>query len=1147
MTTQKDQRPSSEPIGRAVSAPPPPPPVMQTKNQEDAEGVSADSPPQPPSSSPVSMPRTVPQIQMATAQEAGHTWWQRQSLRTKATVLAIALGIVPVAAIGSLAYGVTSQRVHEQVLREQQFQADAKADLLNQFMLERYADIQKLAHLTILTNPSATAGVPLEQRQAVLDEFIKATGNYDSIAVADLQGNTILQSSGEPVTGLGIRDYFKAAVKTRQPVITPPRKSAISKQYSIFLAAPVFDATTGKMIAVIRSRTPVKLLEALLKDTTIGSQGSTLNHEIFAVDQQGKYFIVGEHPEELGLPVEKDFTTFPRWQSGQQLVTEIYQNQKENIQELVTYVPAGEVKGLPKLGWSVLVAEETTEAFASLDNLRLILLAGSAITALLVGAIAAYLAGRFTRPILEVAATAEKLGQGNLDARVEGMTTGTDELTVLGTNLNQMADQMQTFIQRQETDTLRARLLAEIAQSPTPAQLTGSLNQLLHQVRADLRVDRVVVYRFNLDWSGYVSAESVAPGWFQALADKIEDPCIPQELLESYRQGRVVPTTDVFNAGFHPQHLKLMERLQIKSNLVTPIVAGDQLYGLLVAHHCAQPHVWQSSEIEQLGQFASQIGLSLSRVVSLEQKSLEAKRSQLFAEVTAAKARVSQDLEFVFNRAVTGALDYLQADRVVVYQFNRDWSGFVASEAVLPGWPQALNNTIEDACIPQELRDAYCQGRVVPTKDVFNAGFHPEHLKLMERLQIKANLVTPIVTNNQLYGLLVAHFCSKPHVWQQSEIDFLTQLATLVGLSLDRVSFLQDSEVARQQAEALAKEQQRQKEAIQLQLIDLLSSVEGASRGDLTVRADVTAADIGTVADFFNAIIGSLRKIVVQVQASAQQVSTSVGKNEGAIRQLADQALKQADEITRTLSSVEQMSRSIQTVSDNAKQAATVARQASTTAEAGEVAMDRTVQSILQLRDTVGETSKRVKRLGESSQQISKVVALINQIALQTNLLAINASIEAARAGEEGRGFAVVAEEVGQLAAQSATATKEIEQIVESIQRETSEVVTAMELGTTQVVEGAQLVEGAKQSLEQIVEVSRQIDQLVQAISQATVSQTQTSQSVTTLMKEVARLSEQTSQSSRQASKSLQQTVEVSQQLQSSVGTFKVGSGVGTN
>ena len=170
--------------------------------------------------------------------------------------------------------------------------------------------------------------------------------------------------------------------------------------------------------------------------------------------------------------------------------------------------------------------------------------------------------------------------------------------------------------------------------------------------------------------------------------------------------------------------------------------------------------------------------------------------------------------------------------------------------------------------------------------------------------------------------------------------------------------------------------------------------------------------------------------------------------------------------------------------------------------------MNRTVEGISQLREKVAETAKKVKRLGESSQQISKAVSLINQIALQTKLLAINASIEAARAGEEGRGFAVVAEEVGELATQSAGATKEIEAIVENIQKETGEVVEAMELGNGQVVEGTHLVGEAKQSLDQMVEVSHQIDQLVQSISGETVSQTKTSEMFTNLMKDIAKVSE---------------------------------------
>jgi twitching motility protein PilJ len=329
-------------------------------------------------------------------------------------------------------------------------------------------------------------------------------------------------------------------------------------------------------------------------------------------------------------------------------------------------------------------------------------------------------------------------------------------------------------------------------------------------------------------------------------------------------------------------------------------------------------------------------------------------------------------------------------------------------------------------------------------------------------------------------------------------------------------------------------------EALQIQLLELLNDIEGAAKGDLTVRAEVTDGEIGTVADFFNSIVENLRDIVTQVKQAATQVNTAIGTNETSIRQLAEEALLQVGEISRALDAVDNMTHSMQAVATSAEQAATVANNAAQNASKSEEAMYLTVQNILSLRETVGETAQKVKRLGESSQQISRVVSLINQIAMQTNLLAINAGIEAARAGEEGQGFAVVAEEVGELAARSAAATQEIEQIVENIQRETSAVVQAIEIGTTQVGEGARVVEEAKQNLSQIFDVSRQIDSLVKSISSATASQVQTSQTVGLLMKDITAISQRTSDSSRVICQSLKETVEISNKLQETVETFKV-------
>ncbi|MEI6330067.1 MAG: methyl-accepting chemotaxis protein [Pseudanabaena sp. ELA645] len=371
--------------------------------------------------------------------------------------------------------------------------------------------------------------------------------------------------------------------------------------------------------------------------------------------------------------------------------------------------------------------------------------------------------------------------------------------------------------------------------------------------------------------------------------------------------------------------------------------------------------------------------------------------------------------------------------------------------------------------------------------------------------------------------------------------DEMAQLGDNINLMAGQLQdFIALQEEQTRQSTELAEKERNRSESIQRELITLLSDVEGAASGDLTVRAQISAGEIGIVADFFNAIVESLRDVVSQVKIATLQVNTSVNTNNESIRTLAQDATLQAKELDGALQSVEAMTESIQEVASNARQAADASNLAATTAETGSIAIEQSATSILQLRQTVAETTKKVKRLGEASQQISKVVVLIDQIALKTNMLAVNASIEAARAGEEGRGFAVVAEEVGALAAQSATATKEIARIVETIQQETSEVVESMEASTLQVVEGTNKVEDARKSLSKIVEVAQKVNELFQGISTATTSQVQTSQSVKLVMENLSNQSQKSSETSREVAIALQETANVASQLQASVETFKV-------
>jgi len=322
-------------------------------------------------------------------------------------------------------------------------------------------------------------------------------------------------------------------------------------------------------------------------------------------------------------------------------------------------------------------------------------------------------------------------------------------------------------------------------------------------------------------------------------------------------------------------------------------------------------------------------------------------------------------------------------------------------------------------------------------------------------------------------------------------------------------------------------EQEQAKEDLQRQVIRLLDDVECVARGDLTVVIPVTADVLGALADSFNLTIQSLREIVHQVKQAAREVSKGATDSAKFAGDLSSDALRQAEELAATLNSVQVLTDAIQRVAESAREAEEVARGAAATALKGGEAVERTVAGILEIRETVAETTRKVKRLAEASQEISKIVALIATIASRTNLLALNASIEAARAGEAGRGFAIVADEVRQLADRSAKSLKEIEQIVMQIQSETGSVMTAME-------------EGTQRSLEDIIQVTNRIDVLVRSITADTVEQNETARSVATVMQAVELTAQETSQESQRVSGALQNLVGVARDLLTSVERFRV-------
>ena len=348
----------------------------------------------------------------------------------------------------------------------------------------------------------------------------------------------------------------------------------------------------------------------------------------------------------------------------------------------------------------------------------------------------------------------------------------------------------------------------------------------------------------------------------------------------------------------------------------------------------------------------------------------------------------------------------------------------------------------------------------------------------------------------------------------------------------------------RRSAELQAEQNERNQQAI-LRLLDELSSL---ADGDLTVQATVTEDITGAIADSINYAIDALRELVTTINDSSILVDAASKQTEGTARHLVRSAETQAKQAAAASESMARMAISIEEVSGNAERCSDVARHSVEIAHKGGEAVRRTIAGMNTIRETIQDTSKRIKRLGESSQEIGNIVELIEEIAEQTNILALNASIEASRAGEASRGFAVVADEVQKLAERSAGATKKIEVLVSTIQSDTNEAVMSMERSTTDVVGGALLAENAGAALEEIEQVSHQIASLVHNISGSSKEQTSVAGAITKNMHVLREISTKTTESTTAASSAISKLSELASQLRRSVSGFTLpdqGGGTG--
>jgi twitching motility protein PilJ len=334
----------------------------------------------------------------------------------------------------------------------------------------------------------------------------------------------------------------------------------------------------------------------------------------------------------------------------------------------------------------------------------------------------------------------------------------------------------------------------------------------------------------------------------------------------------------------------------------------------------------------------------------------------------------------------------------------------------------------------------------------------------------------------------------------------------------------------------------QQNEANQKAILQLLDEMGDLADGDLTVTASVTEDITGAIADSINYAIEALRELVTTINTTSEQVSGATQESRATAMHLAEASEHQAEQITQANDSIKAMTQAIDQMSQDAAESAEVAKRSVEIASTGADTVRNTITGMDNIREQIQETSKRIKRLGESSQEIGDIVELIDDIADQTNILALNAAMQAAMAGEAGRGFAVVADEVQRLAERSINATKQIEALVKTIQADTNEAVTSMEASTSGVVKGATLAEDAGEALKEIESVSQYIADLTSKIASSAQDQSTQAVTVKDTMSVIQEITNQTSEGTHQTANSIGMLADLSDQLQKSVAGFRLPS-----
>ena len=546
--------------------------------------------------------------------------------------------------------------------------------------------------------------------------------------------------------------------------------------------------------------------------------------------------------------------------------------------------------------------------------------------------------------------------------------------------------------------------------------------------------------------------------------------------MEKYQNGRVKALDNIYEAGMTLCYIEQLEKLEVKANLVAPIIVENKIFGLLVAHHCKQPHQWRPPEINFLRQLATQGSLALERAQLItkqkqleQQTETEAQWTQLFTQAVR-YIRQSLQQKDILNLAVEEVRRALQCERVVVYSLNQDRYGVVIAESVALGWTRALGVTIHDPCFEVRYLEKYRDGRVRALNNIYESGMTSCYLEQLEKLEVKANLVTPIINEGKLFGLLVAHQCSAPRVWQPAEIRWVTQIATQVGFALDNAKLLRDLEQSSLTANQISAQQQQPTQILNQQVAEIL------------VDSHATAQTIS--------------------QEALQQSETVMDVLER-LQEVSDAVRGQGVEIQQVRGHEEQEQLKIQLLEET---------------------LTQTVGNMAALQNSVNDAVVKIMQLSQFSPQLLEITNFIQDLGKQIAQQSMKINLAISRTDTVAPDSVVeMTETILSSMQQLYEASAQINPLLLTIETATSEGVDALEGSKLKLANGSDTLKDVQQKLAQIKMASVNRGLLLDKIARATENNIQVSASVRQSVQEVAHLAHHISQHSLALAESLHQ------------------------